>query len=652
MERLPLSAISSKARLESGIAFDGNSTLPELFERQVHHAPEAVAVTFEQESLTYRKLDARAEGLANVLRRLGVGPEAIVGLCMDRSIDLIVSIVAVLKAGGAYLPIDPTCPKERFAFMLEDSNAQVLLTQTSLSTHFPPTQAKVVCVDSRGTDHPSCVSFPDHLETKPDTDHLAYVIYTSGTTGKPKGALVTHRNVVRLFSATEPWFRFNAQDVWTLFHSYTFDFSVWEIWGALLFGGRLVIVPYYVSRSPDAFYRLLAKEGITVLNQTPSAFQQLLHAQETAGPEELSLRWVVFGGEALKMKGLSSWYDRHSDERPRLVNMYGITETTVHVTYRPLSRDDLRSGSVIGKAIDDLQLYILDEHGQPISTGQAGELYVGGAGLARGYLNCPDLTAERFVPHPFSKDPGARLYRTGDLARYLQNGDIEYLSRADYQVKIRGFRVELREIESVLSQHPSVRDCIIMVREGPSDEKRLVAYLISNQTTALSISDLRNFMREKLPDYMLPSAFVILDCFPLTNNGKVDRQALPDISGIRPNLRDAYLAPGNELERALTAVWQEALQIKGIGVEDNFFDLGGQSLQLVRVHEELRKVIDKHLAITTLFQYPTIRLLAKHLNQESGNAGTVARIQNRARRQKEAIVPPRRRHPGNKSSRD
>ena len=300
---------------------------------------------------------------------------------------------------------------------------------------------------------------------------------------------------------------------------------------------------------------------------------------------------------------------------PRLVNMYGITETTVHVTYRPLSRRDLRSGSVIGKAIDDLQVYILDERGQPISIGQTGELYVGGAGLARGYLNRPDLTAERFVPHPFSKNAGARLYRTGDLARYLQNGDIEYLARADHQVKIRGFRVELSEIESVLSLYPSVREVIVMVRESTSGEKRLVAYLTSSQGPSPSTAELRNFMRDKLPDYMLPAVFVVLDRFPLTSHGKVDRRSLPETHGNRPDLRAPYLAPANELERAITAMWQEALQIKGIGVEDNFFDLGGQSLQLVRVHAELRKLFSENLAISTLFQHPTISSLAKHLGQ-------------------------------------
>ena len=313
-------------------------------------------------------------------------------------------------------------------------------------------------------------------------DALAYVIYTSGSTGKPKGVLVSHYNVMRLFEATQAWYHFDERDVWTLFHSYAFDFSVWEIWGALLYGGRLVVVPYWVTRSPEAFYDLLGREQVTVLNQTPSAFRQLIRAERDAEvSQELALRLVIFGGEALELWSLGPWFERHGDHKPQLVNMYGITETTVHVTYRPLTVTDLNlaSGSVIGGAIPDLQLYVLDMHLQPVPIGVAGEMYVGGAGLARGYLERPELSAERFIPDPYSKVPGARLYKTGDLVRYLPEGNLEFLGRLDHQVKVRGFRIELGEIEACLGGYPGVREVVVLAREDSPGEKRLVAYVVA-----------------------------------------------------------------------------------------------------------------------------------------------------------------------------
>ncbi len=443
------------------------ASLKEIFEGQAARTPENVAVVFENQQLTYEELNQRANHLAHHLRSLGVSAEAKVGVIMERSLEMIVSLLGILKAGGAYVPIDPDYPPDRVTFMLSDANVHVLLTDRHFKEALGDVPCGTVCLDSEWQ------TITRNSSENPSSDvgsnNLAYVIYTSGSTGKPKGVTVTHGNVMRLFTATDEWFHFNEQDVWTLFHSYAFDFSVWELWGALLYGGRLVIVPYLVSRSPDAFYQLLVNEQVTVLNQTPSAFRQLNHAEanSTGSPTDLALRLVIFGGEALELQSLKPWYERHGDQRPLLVNMYGITETTVHVTYRALSFADVleKKGSVIGGPIPDLQVYVLDAYMQPVPLGVIGEMYVGGDGCARGYSGQPALTATRFVPHPFSTKPGDRLYRTGDRARYLANGDLEYLGRIDHQVKIRGFRIELGEIETVLQSHAGVREAVVLARE-------------------------------------------------------------------------------------------------------------------------------------------------------------------------------------------
>jgi amino acid adenylation domain-containing protein/FkbM family methyltransferase len=458
--------------------------LHQLFEAQVERTPDAVAVTFEDEHLTYRQLNSKANQLAHYLQQLGVGPEVLVGLCVERSLEMVVGLLGILKAGGAYVPLDPSYPQERLAFMLADAETPVLLTQQRLMASLPEYGEHVVCLDA---DWEEITRESEENPTSGATAKCsAYVIYTSGSTGKPKGVLVSHANVVRLFEATRTWFHFDKRDVWTLFHSYAFDFSVWELWGAFLYGGRVVVVSYWVSRSPEAFYSLLRTEQVTVLNQTPSAFYQLIRLEESSGiAQDLALRLIIFGGETLEFQRLKPWFDGHGDQFPQLVNMYGITETTVHVTYYPLSAADLSrtSGSVIGAPIPDLELYILDQYLQPVPIGVPGELYVGGAGLARGYLNRPELTAERFIPHPFSQKLGARLYKTGDLARYLPDGAIEYLGRLDHQVKIRGFRIELGEIEAVLSEHPAVQQVVVVAREDVLGDKRLVAYVVTDQET-------------------------------------------------------------------------------------------------------------------------------------------------------------------------
>ena len=405
---------------------------------------------------TYGELNARANQLARHLRSLGVGPDVLVGLMVERSLDMVVGMLGILKAGGAYVPLDPAYPAKRLAFMLEDAQLTLVLTQKHLLSSLPgiakeSSAVRIFCLDrdwqeiARHSD-----ADLDHLTHSQD---LAYCIYTSGSTGQPKGVLLTHHNAVRLFQATEPWFHFDRHDVWTMFHSIAFDFSVWEMFGALIYGGRLVVVPYRTSRSPEDFLDLLRREQVTVLNQTPSAFRQLTRVAglyDESGAK-LNLRYVVFGGEALDTATLRPWFAHFGDQRPLLINMYGITETTVHVTYRPLRVEDLQDSAIpIGRAISDLSPYILDENMRPVPEGVAGELYIGGAGLARGYLGRPELTAERFVRNPFAERPGERLYRTGDLARWRANGEIEYAGRIDHQVKIRGFRIELGEIEARL----------------------------------------------------------------------------------------------------------------------------------------------------------------------------------------------------------
>ncbi|WP_460760205.1 amino acid adenylation domain-containing protein, partial [Lysobacter fragariae] len=460
-----------------------------------------------------------------------------------------------------------------------------------------------------GTDNPVVDDLAAH--------HLAYIIYTSGSTGAPKGVMIEHRNVTRLFAATDAWFHFDANDVWTLFHSFAFDFSVWEIWGALLYGGRLVVVPHATSRAPDDFYRLLCEQKVTILNQTPSAFSQLIAAQSSSDQLH-SLRRVIFGGEALEMHSLASWYARNDGNQPLLINMYGITETTVHVTYRPIDPADVerhKGRSPIGARIPDLALYILDEHRQPVPIGAAGELYVGGAGVARGYLNRAELTAERFIANPFAANE--RLYKTGDLARWRADGDIEYLGRNDFQVKIRGFRIELGEIEARLAAHPDVREAAVLAREDRPGDKRLVAYVTPQDGVALDLESLRAHLRGTLPEYMVPAAYVTLPVFPLTPNGKLDRKALPAPDADSYIARN-YEAPIGDIETALASIWAELLKLERVGRHDNFFELGGHSLLALTLVERMRGA-GMQVDVRALFAAPVLMDLAAAVGGGSAN---------------------------------
>ena len=625
-----------------GPAHRGRRCLHRRFEERGDRAPEAPALSTPAGRLTYRELDESANRLARHLLAAGVRPGDRIALCLERSAGMVAAILAVLKTGAAYVPLDPAYPAERLAFTLEDSGAALLIAEGDLIAGLPEASVRVVRLDAereeiaaRGAERPT-------VEVDPDLP--AYVIYTSGSTGRPKGVVVTHANVDRLLTTTEDWFGFGAADVWTLFHSYAFDFSVWELWGALLYGGRLVVVPYWESRSPEGFYRLLLEERVTVLNQTPSAFRQLLWAEEAVlgnagnvgnAPSDrstaLALRWVVFGGEALEPASLAPWFERHGDERPRLVNMYGITETTVHVTFRPLRADDLGRGSLIGRPLPDLSLHVLDEHLRPQPIGIAGEVHIGGAGLAQGYLGRPGLTAERFVPDPFAGEPGARLYRSGDLARRLPDGDLEYLGRIDHQVKIRGFRIELGEIEAALAAHPGVREVVVLARDdGHGGERRLVAYVApvpGEASAAPDVAGLRSFLADRLPAHMLPSAFVLLDALPLTTNGKVDRRALPapEDAGAAP-VRE-HVPPRTPVERFLAGQFRNVLGLaaeRGIGVHDDFFGLGGTSISGAIFIHRLQAALAAAVPVVAIFDRPTVASLAAYLRER--HAGAVRRL--------------------------
>jgi len=597
------------------------------FEEQVAQRPQAIAVTLEDAAVSYAALNRRANRVAHYLQECGVRSGALVGICMERSIELIIGLLGILKAGGAYLPLDPTYPKERLAFMLRDAGVRLLLTEACRRSDWAAEVERVVVLDTERGELAAAAE--DNPDSGVHGDAVAYVIYTSGTTGQPKGTLVSHSNVMRLLAATEAWYGFAPDDVWTMFHSYAFDFSVWELWGALLYGGRLVIVPYWVSRTPDKFAELLMRERVTVLNQTPSAFRGLMQAEQARDAGQgLALRWVIFGGEALDLASLKPWFERHGEMSPRMVNMYGITETTVHVTYRPVQLVDVdETASLIGRALPDLEVYVLDRQLVPVPPGVVGELYIGGAGVAYGYLNRAELTVEKFIPHPFSNEPGKRLYKTGDLARYRLNGDLEYCGRADEQVKIRGFRVELGEIQAVLSQHAGVREAVVSAREDGSGEKRLVAYLVADAEHAPTIGELHHFLRHKVPEYMVPSSFVFLARLPLTPNGKVDRLRLPLPERIRPELGKDL--PQTALEEVLAGVWAEVLDLEAVGIHDDFFELGGHSLLVVQLIFRVRDVFHMDLPVRTVFETRTVAGLAEALVQYEpvpGQFEAIARV--------------------------
>ncbi|MFE9326301.1 non-ribosomal peptide synthase/polyketide synthase [Nocardia sp. NPDC052278] len=573
------------------------ATLADRFALVAAIDPTAVAVRAGTRSLTYAELDAWSNRLARRLIAAGVGPEALVAVALPRSLELVVALVAVIKAGGGYLPIDPNYPADRIEYVLDD--ARPICAITSAGTDLAPGWFGGPVIDIAAANQCSTAISRAERRRPLNPAHTAYVVYTSGSTGNPKGVVIPHRNVLRLLDNTRCHFEFGPSDVWTLFHSYAFDFSVWELWGALLHGGTLVVVDYYTSRSPQQFLELLAAERVTVLNQTPSAFYQLIAAE----PAELALRYVIFGGEALEPQRLVGWFARHP-RSPRLVNMYGITETTVHVSFRPIEAGT-GSASVIGGAIPGLVVRVLDARLRPVPVGVPGEIYVSGGQLARGYLGRPALTASRFVADPYAGN-GALAYRSGDLARWTADGELEYLSRADQQVNLRGFRIELGEIEAaLLDASAAVREVAVVVRSDLVDEPRIVAYVVGFD--AVDRAQLRQQLARRLPEHMVPAAIVAVDRIPLTVNGKLDRAALP-----APEFEaTTYRKPGTVEEEIVAGAFADVLGMDGlIGADDDFFALGGSSLLAAKAAARIGAALGRTVGVRALFESPRVADLA------------------------------------------
>ncbi|HEX7029136.1 MAG TPA: amino acid adenylation domain-containing protein, partial [Gammaproteobacteria bacterium] len=586
----------------------GAETLQGRFEARVADAPDAVAVRCGEQHLTYAELNAAANRLAGRLRAAGAKPDTLIGLCVERSLQQIVGILGILKSGAAYLPLDPEYPPERLHFLLRDAGADVVVASAAGRDALGE-DVNVIAPDADGDSDARRDNGNGNPEPVNGATDLAYVIYTSGSTGQPKGVMVSHRNVIRLFDANAGWLKANGSDVWTLFHSFAFDFSVWEIWGALLHGGCLEVVPRDVARSPEAFHDLLVERGVTVLNQTPSAFRQLMQADARRGQALPALRMIVFGGEKLDFASLAGWIERHGDEAPELINMYGITETTVHVTFRPVRRPDLGvAGSMIGVPLPDLYVRLLDERGRPVPPGVRGEICVGGDGVTRGYLNRPKLNAERFIRDPYAGDEDARLYRSGDFARLMPNGELCYLGREDDQVKIRGFRIDLGEIAAALRAIDGIDDAVVVPRKSAHGEPRLFAYYTTEGPALRPESELRRELAARLPEHMLPAQLIRLREIPVNANNKVDFKALPDPAEAGEDPPEKA-APQTATEELFMQLWREVLERRDVGRDDDFFGLGGDSILALQLVSRAR-VAGLDVVPRDIFNHPVLADLA------------------------------------------
>lgn len=608
------------------------TTIAGLFAEICERHRDAIALSLGDRCMTYAELDRMADGIAAHLVHHGAGRGTIVAICLERSVEMIATMLATIKCGAAYLPLDAGYPATRLAETVADARPIIVLTTRNLTSCFDPATA-LLCVDELDLR----AAAPVVTATTPEDP--AYVIYTSGSTGRPKGVVVSHGNLVRLLTATEPWFRFSHKDVWTMFHSFAFDFSVWEIWGCLLHGGRLVLVPFVVSRSPEEFHALLVAERVTVLNQTPSAFVTLSQVDARVPAAPLCLRVVIFGGEALAPVSLRGWIARHGDTKPELINMYGITETTVHVTYRRILAADAEHEreSLLGQPIPDMQLHLLDKHQHPVRVGEEGELWIGGGGVALGYLNRPALAAERFVHADFLGLPG-RLYRSGDLARRRPDGELVYLGRKDSQVKVNGFRIELGEVEAAILAHPALVQACVIAHAESSGGARLAAYFVAKTGPEPTTRELSQFLAQRLPAQMMPAFYIGLPALPLTANGKVDRQALPAPQPGAGSCQRNSLTHASGLEYSIARIWQMVLGAEEIGLDDNFFDVGGTSLLLIAVRTGVQEQLDRPIPVTWMFEYTTIRSLA-HKLQSPEEAGSLSsdRLADAARRQRQAF---------------
>ncbi|QSQ25342.1 amino acid adenylation domain-containing protein [Pyxidicoccus parkwayensis] len=601
----------------------------ELFEEQARRTPDRTAVVFEDERLSYSELAERASRLASYLRALGVGPETRVGLCLERSVEMMVGVLGILGAGGAYVPLDPMNPRERLTSILEQAGVQVVVTRSSLRPVLPPGTARVVCLDSEAEAIAREPAAPPARSARPD--NLAYVLFTSGSTGRPKGVMIPHRSVLNLARALERAVYAGLPSGLrvSVAAPLAFDASVKQ-WIQLLQGHELHIVPEEVRPDAARLGDWLRRHALDVLDCTPSQLGPLL-ARGLGREPDLTPARVLVGGEAIEAR---TWAELSRSERTRFVNLYGPTECTVDATAYEV---DGASGPSIGRPLHNMRVYLLDRSLRPVPLGMPGELFIGGAGVARGYVGQPALTAERFLPDPFGP-PGSRLYRTGDLGRYREDGCIEFLGRADHQVKLRGFRIELGEIEELLQRHPGVGETAVVLRQPASGEPHLAAYFVPREAAEEGLAaKVRAFLRELLPEYMVPSVLVPLARMPLNRNGKLDRSALPEPHTARPEAAP-YIAPESPLERTIAAIWQEALGVEKVGLHGNFFDLGGYSLLMVRVHEKLSAALGRRVSMVELFQHPTVAALARHLAQ--GGAGAAAprseELDERVRRQRQA----------------
>ncbi|MBK9992035.1 MAG: amino acid adenylation domain-containing protein [Verrucomicrobia bacterium] len=600
-----------------------------LIAKRAQQSPKTVALQYGNVTLTHEELNQRANQLARHLRERGVKPNTLVGISAFRSIEMVVGLLGILKAGGAYVPIDPEYPADRIAFMLADSGVQILLTQEQVKAVLPPTAAQLICLDSEWPAIATHAS-TDLVDETTSTD-LAYMIYTSGSTGKPKGALNSHRGICNRLLWMQDRYVLSSSDTVLQKTPFSFDVSVWEFFWPLLAGSRLVVAKPGGHQDPLYLAKLIQQEHITVLHFVPSMLRTFL--TEPAATGCTSLRHVICSGEALTFDLQEKFFALLPCE---LHNLYGPTEAAVDVTHWTCRRDSQSPIVPIGRPVANTRMYVLDEKLRQVPVGAEGELHIGGVQVGRGYHNRPELTAEKFIPDPFSPDQADRLYKTGDLARWMDDGNIEYLGRLDFQVKLRGFRIELGEIENALGLHPAVRQAVVVALDEPDRDKRLVAYITARHAQHTTVTELREHLLARLPEYMVPALFVWLDAIPLSPNGKVDRRALPAPSTARPELAQPYTAATTEMERRLVALWQEILHIDPIGTDDRFFELGGDSLGIAVAHGKLQTILAREFPITTLFEFITIRTLAAHLAPAAPNANTTNSIQDRARRQREA----------------
>lgn len=610
LSELPLLTEAERRQLlvdwnDTSAPFPADMCIHELFEAQVAATPQAIALIHENSRLSYAELNASANRLAHYLRELGVKPDALVAICIERGLNMIVGLLAILKAGAAYLPLDPAYPQDRLAFMLEDSAPVAVLTQDRLESLFAGVAKNLPVIDLESV-FPVWAHQPD---TNPDRQalglsprHLAYLIYTSGSTGKPKGVMLEHQGLCSMVTDLKKRYQMETTDRMLQFATIAFDVSVEEIFVTLLSGAALVLRTDEWLCDASTFWTLCQNNEVSIVNLPTLFWQQLAQEHQAVIPS--TVRHIIIGGDAVSSKALADWFERES-YRPKLLNAYGPTETTVNATIHEPTANAL-SWQAIGRPIANTSIYILDANRQPVPIGVAGELFIGGAGIARGYLNRPELTAERFIADPFAAKAKARMYKTGDLARWLADGTIEFLGRNDFQVKIRGFRIELGDIETKLAEHPAVREVAVLTYEDSGSDKRLVAYLVPQGTAVPSISELREFLKPKLPEFMLPSAFMFIDALPLTPNGKLDRKALakPDANCRVPDAE--FTAPRNPLEQQLTDIWVRVLKLDRIGIHDNFFALGGHSLLAVKMVAEVNKQLNTDLVLGVVYQAPTI----------------------------------------------